>query len=86
MQNKGAIRLLAILLALVSVYQLSFTFIARNVESKAETFAQGDPVAERAYLDSVWGETVYNFLWLETLPIKIVKRERLTLVLTLKVE
>ena len=75
---------MAILLALVSVYQLSFTFIARNVESKAETFAQGDPVAERAYLDSVWGETVYNFLWLRDFTYKDCKEREINLGLDLK--
>ena len=40
MQNKGAIRLFAILLALVSLYQLIFTFQARRVENKAEEIAQ----------------------------------------------
>jgi len=39
MQNKGAIRLFAIIFALVCVYQLSFTFFARNTESKAAEYA-----------------------------------------------
>ncbi len=63
MQNRGAIRLLAILLALVSIYHLSFTFITRSVESDAKEFAQGEKVKEMAYLDSLSGETVYNLLF-----------------------
>lgn len=39
MQNKGAIRLLAILFALVSLYQLSFTYFTSNVENDAEEYA-----------------------------------------------
>ena len=39
MQNKGLIRLFAILFGLVSIYQLSFTFIASKLEKDAETFA-----------------------------------------------
>jgi len=39
MQNKGAIRLFAIIFALVCVYQLSFTFFARNTENKAAEYA-----------------------------------------------
>ncbi len=71
MQNKGAIRLFAILLALVSLYQLIFTFQTRRVENDAEEFAQqkaGDNpemVSEYRfqYLDSMKSEVVYNFLF-----------------------
>lgn len=40
MQNKGVIKFLALLLALFSVYQLSFTFVTRHVESKAKAYAE----------------------------------------------
>ena len=40
MQNKGAIRLVAILIGLASVYQLSFTWATRNQEGKARAYAQ----------------------------------------------
>ena len=40
MQNKGLIKLFAILFGLVSLYQLSFTFFTNNVESKAKAYAQ----------------------------------------------
>ena len=40
MQNKGVIKLLALLLALFSVYQLSFTFMTRHVENKAKAYAE----------------------------------------------
>lgn len=63
MQNKGAIRLFAILLVLVSLYQLMFTFKTRRVESVAKEIAGGDADKEFAYLDSIKNETVYNFLW-----------------------
>ena len=42
MQNKGAIRLFAILLALVSLYQLWFSVKTKSIESSAKTFARGD--------------------------------------------
>ena len=35
MQSKGAIKLLAVLLALACIYQLSFTFKTRGVEKAA---------------------------------------------------
>ena len=47
MQNKGAITLLAIALALVSLYQLSFTWKTNRVEKVAREYAQGDPVKEK---------------------------------------
>ncbi|PRX42859.1 protein translocase subunit SecDF [Salegentibacter salegens] len=39
MQNKGLIKVFAILFGLVCIYQLSFTFITNSVESEAEDFA-----------------------------------------------
>ncbi|MBP3420343.1 MAG: protein translocase subunit SecDF [Marinifilaceae bacterium] len=53
MQNKGAITLLAVLIGLVSLYHLSFTWKANNVEKAAKVYANGDSIQERAYLDSV---------------------------------
>lgn len=60
MQNKGALRFLAIVLALACAYQLSFTFVTMNVESKAAKYAAGDPAKEQIYLDSMQSQTVYN--------------------------
>lgn len=59
MQSKGAVKLFAILLALVCVYQLSFTLVTRSVEKDAKAFANGDPAKERQYLDSVNTQPVY---------------------------
>ncbi|MGY5355172.1 protein translocase subunit SecDF [Wenyingzhuangia sp. IMCC45467] len=62
MQNKGLIRLFAILFGLVSLYSLSFTFFANKVEKEALTYAtanaqenDGREIAklEKKYLDSV---------------------------------
>ncbi len=63
MQNKGAIRFFTIVLALVSIYQLLFTFFAQKVERDAREYAQGDVRLERSYLDSMRGEVVYNVLF-----------------------
>lgn len=65
MQNKGAVQTFAILLALVCLYQLSFTFFTKKVESEAKAFAAGDVTKEAAYLDSIANEPVYNFLLLK---------------------
>lgn len=53
MQNKGAILFLAIALAAVSIYQLSFTGVAYKVKKEAVEFAQGDLKKEYVYLDSI---------------------------------
>lgn len=60
MQNKGLIKLFAILFGLVSLYQLSFTWFTNGVENKAKVYAEsksddGREIArlERAYLDSI---------------------------------
>ena len=61
MQNKGLIKLFAILFGLVSLYQLSFTVLTNRVENDAKEFsilkADGDATQlnkfERIYLDSV---------------------------------
>ncbi len=69
MQNKGLIKLFAVLFGLVSAYQLSFTFFANKVEGKAKKYAKervsdnsGRALAryERKYLDSVANKEVIN--------------------------
>jgi SecD/SecF fusion protein len=84
MQNKGAILTFAILLAAVCLYQLSFTFKARQIEKNAQEYAQGNPDKEFNYLDSISGETVYNFLGLKKFTFKEVKELELNLGLDLK--
>ncbi|MCR9226870.1 MAG: protein translocase subunit SecDF [Flavobacteriaceae bacterium] len=73
MQNKGLIRLFAILFGLVSIYQLSYTFITNKLEGDAEAYAvsqiseaEEDYVAKRealeaSYLDSISDNTVLGF-------------------------
>lgn len=60
MQNRGLVKFFAILFALVSIYQLSFTFVADGVKSDAKAFANGDEKKELEYLTSKEKETVYN--------------------------
>ena len=60
MQNKGLIKFFAILFALVSIYQLSFTFVSSKIKSDAKTFAKGNPEKELKYLDSIGKENVFN--------------------------
>lgn len=65
MQNKGAIKFLAGILAIACLYQLSFTFVTRSVEKMARTQANGDASVESAYLDSMKSESVYNLGFIE---------------------
>jgi SecD/SecF fusion protein len=60
MQNKGLIKFFAILFALVSIYQLSFTFVSSKIKSDAKSFAGGNPEKELKYLDSIGKENVFN--------------------------
>jgi len=84
MQNKGAIRLFAIVLALVCVYQLSFTFFSKKIEKDAAKYAQGDPIREKNYLDSISNEVVYNFVWLRKYTYMECKEREINLGLDLK--
>ncbi|MFC4633023.1 protein translocase subunit SecDF [Dokdonia ponticola] len=67
MQNKGLIRVFAIIFGLVCIYQLSFTYLANKTETAAKEFAiskAGDDadqrdVYERVYLDSVGKLPIY---------------------------
>ena len=65
MQSKGFIKLVAILLALACIYQLSFSFKTRSVEKDAVEYAAKFPQAEQVameqyYLDSIQNKVVYN--------------------------
>lgn len=68
MQSKGFIRVLTVLLVLVCVFYLSFSFVTGNIEEDAEVFAtkvdkdvnsQKHKEAYKMYLDSIGNEKVY---------------------------
>ncbi len=75
MQNKGVIRLFAILFALACLYQLSFTFISSQVEKDAEEFANGDAVSKQRYLDSISSEDVYDIFVAKYTYAEVKERE-----------
>lgn len=69
MQNKGLIKLFAILFGLVSLYQLSFTFLATKVEDDAKAYSERKAVdndarkkatLETKYLDSVGNKDIID--------------------------
>jgi SecD/SecF fusion protein len=86
MQGKGVIKFFAILLAIVCLYQLSFTWVARKVEGDAAEYAkrfkpEDRLLKEKAYLDSMDAKPVYpgfNFTY------QYVKTKQLALGLDLK--
>ena len=63
MQNKGFVRVFAILLTLVCVFYLSFSFVTRHYTNKAKEFAKGDVKVEQDYLDSLANEKVFFGNW-----------------------
>ncbi|WP_299012179.1 protein translocase subunit SecDF [uncultured Polaribacter sp.] len=67
MQNKGLIKVFALLFGLVSLYQLSFTFLANKVEDDAVVYAESKATTarekanfERKYLDSVANKDIID--------------------------
>ena len=63
MQNKGFVKVFAVLLTLVCVFYLSFSFVTRHYTSKAKEFAKGDVKVEQDYLDSLANEKVFFGNW-----------------------
>ncbi len=80
MQNKGFVKLFALLLTLVCVFYLSFSFVTRHYTNKAKEFAKGDVKIEQDYLDSLANEKV----WLGNYTLKQCREMEISLGLDLK--
>ncbi len=83
MQNKGLIKVFAILFGLVSLYQLSYTFISARVEGEAKEYSENliadtDPEGrdrvEAAYIDSLSTQSVFLGIDYKTAKEKELKR------------
>ena len=95
MQNKGLVKLFALLFGLVSIYQLSFTFKANQIEDEAKQYAinkiaetETDYDSKRSierlnYLDSLKTQDVFN-LGIATYNYDEVKEKAMNLGLDLK--
>ena len=92
MQNKGLIKVFAILFGLVSLYQLSFTFLATKVEDDAIAYAKNlhpeenvkeIAKSERKYLDSVANKKIID-LGIASYSYDDVKDKEMNLGLDLK--
>ena len=55
MQNKGFVKVIAVLLTIVCAFYLSFTFVTSHHEKKAVQYAGGESV----YIDSIMNKKVY---------------------------
>ena len=67
MQNKTGVIVLTVIISLLCIYYLSFTFVSNKVQKKAEAHATNadgtiDFAKKQSYLDSIWKEPVYNLL------------------------
>ena len=70
MRNKNGIIFLTVIITLLCIFMLSFTYVARKQDNKAVIFASNekgdvDKVKKQQYLDKLYDSTVYNFLGLK---------------------
>jgi len=89
MRNKGFVSVLTIVVTLLCLYYLSFTFVSRGVQNDATEYATGadgeiDFIKKQVYLDSVWNKPVYNFLGLNEFTYREVKNNEISLGLDLQ--
>ncbi len=80
MRHKGLVIFLTVIISILSVYYLSFTFISASIQSKADIFAKDeagniDFEKRQQYLDSIWKKPVYKFLWSNFTYEEIKERE-----------
>lgn len=80
MQNKGFVKVFAVLLTLVCLFYLSFSFVTRHYNNKAKEYAKGDVKVEQDYLDSLSNEKV----WLGNYTLKQCREMEISLGLDLK--
>ena len=83
MQNKGVIRLFAIIFALASLFELSFSYIAGQVESDIQAKYGQDAAKVQYALDSMSNEVVYD-LGITSYTFKEVKSKEMNLGLDLR--
>lgn len=80
MQNKGFVKVFAVLLTLVCAFYLSFSFVTGNYTKKAQEYANGDAKMEQFFMDSLANQKV----WLGTYTLKQCREMEIGLGLDLK--
>ncbi len=88
MRNKGVVVGLGIIITLLCLYYLSFTFVSNQVTRDAEAYATDkngslNLLKKQNYLDSLWNKPVYNLFGAEY-TYKEVKENELSLGLDLQ--
>ncbi len=88
MRNKGVVVVLTVVITLLCLYYLSFTFVSRRVQQEATLFARDKDgsvslTKMHSYLDSLWNVPVYNLFGVEY-TYKEVKENELSLGLDLQ--
>jgi len=88
MRNKGVVVVLTVIVTLLCLYYLSFTFVSGKVVREAEAFATDKNgslslAKKQTYLDSLWNLPVYNLFGAEY-TFKEVKENELSLGLDLQ--
>ncbi|MFM7859440.1 MAG: protein translocase subunit SecDF, partial [Flammeovirgaceae bacterium] len=88
MKNKGVVVVLTVLITLLCLYYLSFTFISRGIREDAITFATSKDGSvnlskKQRYLDSLWNKPVLNLFGAEY-TYKQIKESELNLGLDLQ--
>lgn len=88
MKNKGVVVVLTVLITLLCLYYLSFTFISRGIREDAIKFATSkdgsvDLSKKQRYLDSLWNKPVLNLFGAEY-TYKQIKESELNLGLDLQ--
>lgn len=65
MRNKGGVVFLTIVISLLCIYYLSFTFVSQGIQKEATEYSRDtngnlEYVKRQQYLDSIWRTPVYN--------------------------
>jgi len=89
MKNKGFVVTLTIVVTLLCLYYLSFTFVSRGIQKDATAYATDtngntDLTKKQNYLDSIWNKPVYNFLGIQEFTYQEVKNNEISLGLDLQ--
>ena len=77
MQNKGAIKIFAILLALACIFYLSFTWITHGVETDAKEYASGvsgSAINQAAAAKYAGGDATKQASYIDSINLKLVDR------------
>jgi SecD/SecF fusion protein len=84
MKNKGFVSVLTVVVTMLCLYYLHFTFVSRSVQKDAAEYATDNagvvnPAKKQNYLDSVWHKPVYSFLGMKDFTYEDIKNNEISL-------